>query len=207
MMVPMMMPANAAQGMPQFGMQAPMGAQFMMPQAFMPQPVAAAAPIATPQQQQAQPSQASQQPQQHQQQQVPMAQPQMPTMMAPPQMMFASMQGVYPTATMLDHHNANAAMAPTPAQMPFMNFMQPMAQAQPQPVAEATKTGGDAQAMQPQQQPSNNGAQGNSSPSAGGSNYAHCAWECFAERTNLRAICHRLHPSIQAPNPSKQKLL
>jgi len=198
MMVPMMMPANAAQSMPQFGMQAQMGAmnQFMMPQPFMAQPAAAQAP----QQQQQAPQQPQQQQQQQQQQhaqaqaqqpQAPAqtAQPQAPTMMTPQQMMFTSMQSVYPNSTMaaVDPNATNAAIAATSQtaqaqaaaqmQMPFMNF-QMASPAPTAPVAENQKTDHNSREQQQQQhqhhqqQQSSNG-QGNSS--AGGSNYAHCA--------------------------------
>lgn len=197
MMVPMMMPANATQGMPQFGMQAPMGAmsQFMMPQAFMPQPAAApaaagAAPTVSQAQQQQQqqqqpPAQVPQQPQQHQQPSqasqhsqlpTPPAQPQVPvpTMMTPQQMMFTSMQSVYPTMAAA---TTPAQQQPQPQpQMPFMNFaMAPVAAPAPAPVvAEAGKPGEDAVQQQQQgSQPCN--GQANSSSAGGGSNYAHCA--------------------------------
>jgi len=197
MMVPMMMPSNTAQGMTQFGMQG-MGAmnQFMMPQAFMPQPAAAPTAAAVPQQQQqqqlqpqqhsqapsqAQPTQQQLQPQQHSQappqqqhSQAPQLQPQqqpaqpqqVPTMMTPQQMMFTSMQNVYPT--MMDPNAAATMTAPAP--MPYFAAAAPAA-----PSAEHKTDDAATQPQQSQQPPPSNGQGNSSSSSAGGSNYAHCA--------------------------------
>jgi hypothetical protein len=131
MMVPMMMPADGSQTMPQFGMQAQMNAAmnpFMMPQQFMapaaqagtPQVVTAAVPTQPLQQQQGQQAQVPQQQQQQQQQQQHHVQPSVQqhgtqfAMQAQPQMMFPNMQSFMPNFT-------NPMAATTTATAPFQH--------------------------------------------------------------------------------------